>query len=73
MKLNKDKCQSINSWHSYGEVRTDIGEEKIWETWDVELLKLVTDDQLKFERHVRGVYKELCQKSKMELRTLSKI
>ena len=52
MKLNTDKCHLIVSGYKYEQVWTNIGKDLIWESDDVKLLRITTDSDPKFDKHV---------------------
>ena len=51
MKLNSDKCHLLVSGHHYEE----IGNKRIWESKNVELLGITIDIDLKFDKHVNKI------------------
>ena len=52
LKLNTKKYQLLRSRDKCEKRVKDIGEDKIWETSNIELLGIVIDNQLKFDRHI---------------------
>ena len=59
-KLNTEKYQLLISRDKCEKTVKDIGEDKIWETSNIELLVIVIDNQLKFDRHIS----RLCSNAK---------
>ena len=68
-KLNTDKCRLIVSGYKHEQVWTNIGKNLIWESNDVNLLGVITDRNLKFDKHVL----KFCSKSKQKLSALSRM
>ena len=52
MKLNSDNCHLIVSGHHYEEMFINIGNNRIWESKNVELGGITIDKDLKFDKHV---------------------
>ena len=52
LKLNTEKYQLLRSRDYCEKTVKDIGEDKIWETSNIELLGIVIDNQLKFYMHI---------------------
>ena len=55
MKLNSDNCHLIVSGHHYEEMFINIGNNRIWESKNVELLGVTIDKDLKFDKHVNKI------------------
>ena len=60
LKFNTEKYQLLISRDKCEKTVKDIGEDKIWETSNIELLVIVIDNQLKFDRHIS----RLCSNTK---------
>ena len=52
MKLNTEKYQLLISGDKCEKTVKGTGEDKIWETSNIELLGIVIDNQSKFNRHI---------------------
>ena len=52
MKLNSDKCHLLVSGHHSEEMLINIGNNRIRERKNVELLGITIDKDLKFDKHV---------------------
>ena len=52
MKLNIEKYPLLISGDKYDKTGKDIGEDRFWETSNIELLGTVIENQLKFGKHV---------------------
>ena len=55
MKLRTEKYQLLISGDKCEKTGKDVGEDRIWETSHIELLRIVIDNQLKFDRHVSNL------------------
>ena len=55
LKLNTEKYQLLISIDKCEKTVKDIGEDKVWETSNIELLGIVIDIQLKFDRHISNL------------------
>ena len=58
MKLNSDKCRLLVSVHHYEEMFVNIGNNRIWESKNVELLGITIDENLKFDKHMKYVQRQ---------------
>ena len=56
MKLNTEKYQLLISGDKCEKTVKDIGENKNRKTSNIELLGIVIDNQLKFDRHISKLY-----------------
>ena len=56
MILNSDKCHLLVSGHHHEEMFINIGNNRIWESKNVELLGITMDKDLKFDKHVSKIY-----------------
>ena len=56
MKMNSDKCHLFVLSHHYKEMFLNIGNNRIWEPKNVELLRITTEKDLKFDKHVNKIY-----------------
>ena len=52
MKLNTDKCRLIVLGCQHERVWLNIGKDLIWDSYDVKLLGVTIDGDLKFDKHV---------------------
>ena len=52
LKLNTEKYQLLIPRDKCEKTVKNIGEDKIWETSNIDLLGIVIDNQLKFDRHI---------------------
>ena len=55
IKLNSDKCHMLVSGHHYEEIIISIGNNRIWESKNVELLGITLDKDFKFDEHVNKI------------------
>ena len=55
MKLNSDKCHLLVSGHHYEETFINTGNNRIWESKNVELLGTTIDKDLNFDKHVSKI------------------
>ena len=69
MKLNTDKCNLLVSGHRYEEMWIKVGNDRVWESKEVNLLRVTIDNGLKFDKHVSNV----CLKSGRKLSVLSRM
>ena len=69
MKLNSGKCHLLVSGHHYEEMFINIGNNRIWESKNVELLGIILDKDLKFDKHVN----KICLKANRKLNVLSRM
>ena len=69
MKLNEDKCHLLVAGHRHETLWANIGETRIWESKNEQLLGLTIDRNLNFDDHVFS----LCKKAGRKLSTLSRI
>ena len=69
MKLNKDKCHLLVAGHRHETLWANIGETRISESKNEQLLGLTIDRNLNFDDHVFS----LCKKVGRKLSTLSRI
>ena len=69
MKLNSDKCHLLVSGHYYKKMFINIGNNRIWESKNVEFLGTTVDKDLKFDKHVNTI----CLKANRKLNALSRI
>ena len=69
MKLNEDKCHLLVAGHRHETLWANIGETRIWESKNEQLLGLTVDRNLNFDDHVFSLYKKTGRK----LSTLSRI
>ena len=53
--MNSDKCHLFVSGHKYEHFWVKIGNDKIWETRTVKLLRITIDIELKFDEHLNNV------------------
>lgn len=53
--MNTDKSHLLISGHKYKPVWTKIGKDRFWETSNVELLGIVTQNKMKLGRHVSNL------------------
>ena len=68
MKLNKDKCHLLVSWHKYENVWVKMGDETIWESAKQKLLGMEIRRILNFDDHVIS----LCEKAGRKLTVLAR-
>ena len=68
MMLNQDKCNFLFSGHKY-EMFVNVGETKIWESKQQNLLDILIDRDLKFDEYVLSQ----CRKAGKKLPALIKI
>ena len=59
MKLNTDKCHLLVAGHKFEQTWVKVGPDKIWENHSVKLLGVSIDNELKFDKHVLNIIKEL--------------
>ena len=69
MRLNSDKCHLLVSGHHYEEMFINIGNNRIWESKNVELLGTIIDKDLKFDKLVN----KICSKANRKLDVLSRM
>ena len=69
MKLNTGKCCLLIYRHKYKQVWMEIGEDGIQEASNVELLRILTENPLKFDSYVSNI----CSKAKNKLSVLTRI
>ena len=75
MKFNTDKCyliisESLWTWkHKHESLWTDIGNDKLWESNNVKLLRVNMDRDLKFNGHML----DICSKANRKLTILSRM
>ena len=69
MKLNSDKSHPLVSDHHYEETCINIGNNRIWESKNAELLGITIDKDLKFEKHVN----KICSKANRKLNVFSRM
>ena len=69
MKLNSDKCHLFLSGHHYEEMFINIGNNRIWESQNVELYGITIEKDLKFHEHVN----KICSKASRKLNILSRM
>ena len=55
MKLNNGKCHLLVPGHHYEEMFINIGNNRIWESKNVELLGITMEKDLKFEKQVNEI------------------
>ena len=67
MKLNSDKCHLLLSGHHYKEMFINIGNNKVWESKNVEFLRITKDKDLKFDNKVI----KICSKANRKFREVS--
>ena len=68
MKLNEDKCHLFISDHRSEAIWTKIGETKIWESRNQELLGVIIGRQLNFDEYLIS----LCKKAGKKLSALAR-
>ena len=69
MKLNSDKCLLLVSGYHYEEMFINIGNKRILESKNVELLRITINKDLKFDKHVN----KKCSQAKRKLNVLSRM
>ena len=69
MKLNSDKCHLLVSGHHHEEIFINIGNNRIWESKNVELLGITIDKDLKFDKRVS----KICSEFDVKLNFLSRM
>ena len=69
MKLNTYKCRLIVSGYKHEQVLANIGTDLIWKSYDVKLLGVTIERNLKFDKHVLKV----CSKANQKLSALSRV
>ena len=69
MKLNSDKCHLLVSGHHNEEIFFNIGNNKIWESKNVELLGITRDKDLTSDKHVN----KICLKANRKFNVLSRM
>ena len=69
MKLNSNKCHLLISCHHYEEMFINIGNSRIWESKNVELLGITIGKDLKLDEHVN----KICSKANRKLNVLSRM
>ena len=62
MNLNSGKFHLLISGHHYEEIFVNIGNSRIWESNNVELLGIAIDKYLKFDEHVNKIYSKVTRK-----------
>ena len=62
MKLNSDKCHLLISGHHYEEMFINIGNNRIWESKNVELLGITIDKDLKIDQHLNKICSKVNRK-----------
>ena len=62
-------CHLLVSGHHYEDMFINIGDNRIWESKNVELFGITIDKDLKFEKHVN----EICSKTDRKLNVLSRM
>ena len=55
MKLNADKCHFLVSGTKYEHSWAKIGDDKIWESNEVNLLGVAIDNKLKLDSHIANI------------------
>ena len=63
MKLNEDKCHLLVAGHRHETLWANIGETRIWESKNEQLLGLTVDRNLNFDDHVFSLYKKNWKKT----------
>ena len=71
MKLNSDKCHLLISGHHYEEMFINIGNNRIWESKNVELLGITIDKDLKIDQHVNKICSKVNRKLNVPCRMRS--
>ena len=61
MKLNNGKCHLLVPGHHYEEMFINIGNNRIWESKNVELLGITIDKDLKFDKHMNKIFKSFIE------------
>ena len=69
MKLNTDKCKLLISGFKHEQVWAQIGNDKIWEQKQVELLGITLDSALKFDEYIENI----CNKANTKLSILRRM
>ena len=69
MKLNSDKCHLLFSGHHYEEMFINIGNNRIWESKNADLLEITVDQDLKFYKHVN----KICSKANRKINVLPRM
>ena len=67
-KLNIEKCNLIVSGYKHEQVWAKVGEDKIWESAYVKLLRVTIDKELRFDKHVP----KICSKASRKLSVLAR-
>ena len=69
MKLNTDKCSLLVFGAKYDHSWAKIGDDKIWESDEMKLLRVTIDNKLKFDNHIANV----CFTANQKLSVLSRL
>ena len=69
MKLNTDKCNLLVFGAKYDHSWAKIGDDKIWESDEMKLLRVTIDNKLKFDNHIANV----CFTTNQKLSVLSRL
>ena len=70
MKLTKEKLLIFRD--KYEKTGRDIGEDRIWGTSNMELLRIAIDNKLEFDRHVSNFCSKANNKIRIIKQTLKK-
>ena len=62
MKLNSDKCHLLMGGYKHEHIWAQIDKDKIWESNEVKLLGVTTDNNLKFDSRIYKIYVKANQK-----------
>ena len=71
MKLNRDRCHLLVSGHHYEEMFIKIGNNKIWEGKNVELLGITIDNRQRFT--FDKLVNKICSKANKKRNVLSRM
>ena len=69
MKLNTEKCHLMIGGNRYEHCYAQLGEDQIWETWQVNFLRITLENQLKLDSHVLNI----CKKAGRKLSALTRM
>ena len=69
MKLNTDKCHLLISENKNEQMWAKLDRDIFWESNDVKLLRIILDNNLKFDKHVSNI----CSKVNRKLSALTRV
>ena len=69
MKPSTEKCEFLITCLRFEHLWLNLGETKVWEKYQVKLLGITIDNQLKFDGHIT----KICHKAKSKLNALSRL